>query len=82
MYCYLFFYVVEVGFMEFFDEEVVVLCCYLDVGGFLVIDDFWGVCELCNLVKEMCWVLLDCFIVDVLFDYLVFYCFYDVNKIV
>lgn len=79
---YPFLYAVEVGFMSLSEEEVVALRRYLDAGGFLVIDDFWGTRELRNLVAEMRRVLPDRSIVDVPQDHPVFHCFYDVNKIV
>lgn len=79
---YPFLYAVEVGFMSLSEEEVLALRRYLDAGGFLVIDDFWGARELRNLVKEMRRVLPDRSIVDVPIDHPVFHCFYDVNEIV
>src|SRR5690606_7960531 len=38
-------YKVEVGQMEMTDEEVEGLRSYLDAGGFLIVDDFWGIRE-------------------------------------
>ena len=39
---YPFIYIVEPGALEFSDEEVTALRNYLDNGGFLMFDDFWG----------------------------------------
>ena len=77
-----FLYAVEVGFMSLSDEEVLGLRSYLEAGGFLVIDDFWGTREMSNLVLEMGRVLPNHRIVDVPLDHPVFHCFYDVTELV
>ena len=48
-----FIYIVEPGGLRFRDAEVVALRRYLDNGGFLMIDDFWGEQEWRNLEMEM-----------------------------
>jgi hypothetical protein len=48
-----FIYMVEPGAMSLDDEEVLALRRYLDVGGFLMIDDFWGEAEWHNFHAEM-----------------------------
>jgi hypothetical protein len=50
---YPFIYLVEPGAMMLDDEEVLALRHYLDSGGFLMIDDFWGEAEWHNFHQEM-----------------------------
>lgn len=50
---YPFIYLIEPGELVFSEEEALALRKYLDLGGFLMIDDFWGWDELWNLTSEM-----------------------------
>ncbi len=77
-----FLYAVEVGFMSLSEPEIEGLRRYLQAGGFLVIDDFWGSREMMNLELELARVLPDHRIVDVPLDHPVFHCFYDVSRLV
>jgi len=42
LFDYPFIYIIEPGALVFSEEEVVALRRYLDNGGFLMVDDFWG----------------------------------------
>ena len=42
LFDYPFLYIIEPGNLEFADDEVIALRKYLDNGGFLMVDDFWG----------------------------------------
>jgi hypothetical protein len=46
-------YIVEPGRLEFSEEEVAVLRKYLLGGGFLMVDDFWGVNEYENFYEQI-----------------------------
>ncbi len=79
---YPFLYVVEAGFMALRDEEVAGLRRYLQAGGFLLIDDFWGSLEWQNMEAELRRVLPEHLIVDLPLDHPLFHTFYDVREIV
>ncbi|HIA49473.1 MAG TPA: DUF4159 domain-containing protein, partial [Acidobacteria bacterium] len=48
-----FLYALEVGSMTMTDEEVNGLRAYLEAGGFLLVDDFWGTWEWQNFETEI-----------------------------
>ena len=50
---YPFLYIIEPGRLYFYDEEVVALRRYLQNGGFLMVDDFWGDEEYENFRREI-----------------------------
>jgi hypothetical protein len=50
---YPFIYLIEPGNLIFSDEEASALRKYLDLGGFLMVDDFWGEDEYYNFAQEM-----------------------------
>lgn len=77
-----FLYAVEVGYMALSESEILGLRRYLQAGGFLVIDDFWGSYEWENIVMEFQRILPGHEIVDIPYDHPVFSCFYDVEQIV
>ncbi len=79
---YPFLYTVEVGYMALTEPEVEGLRRYLQAGGFLVIDDFWGSYEFENFQAQMQRILPGHPIVDIPLDHPIFNCFYDVNEIV
>ena len=79
---YPFLYTVEVGYMALTEPEVLGLRRYLQAGGFLVIDDFWGSFEWENFQAQMQRVLPGHAIVDLPPDHPVFNCFYDVKEII
>lgn len=53
LFDYPFIYIVEPGYLEFNDDEVAALRHYLLNGGFLMVDDFWGVREWENFYREI-----------------------------
>lgn len=79
---YPFLYAVEVGYMAMSDDEVIALRRYLNQGGFLVVDDFWGTDEWLNFAHEMGRVLPGRPIEDIPLDHPLFRAFYEVDEIV
>ena len=76
-----FLYALEVGNMMMTEEEVAGLRSYLDAGGFLVIDDFWGTWEWQNFEMEIGRVLPERQIVDIPLDHPIFSIVYDIDEI-
>ncbi|HEX2465294.1 MAG TPA: DUF4159 domain-containing protein [Thermoanaerobaculia bacterium] len=79
---YPFLYAVEVGYMSLTEPEVTGLRNYLDHGGFLVVDDFWGSREWANFEHEIRRVLPGHPIVEIPLDHPIFHSFYDIKEIV
>jgi hypothetical protein len=79
---YPFLYAVEPGHMALTEEEVLGLRRYLEAGGFLMLDDFWGSIEWANLELELQRVVPDRPVIELEPDHPVFHCFYDVEKVV
>ncbi len=77
-----FLYAVEVGHMALSELEVLGLRRYLQAGGFLVMDDFWGSTEWENVVMEFQKILPGYQIVDIPRDHPIFTSFYTVEQIV
>ena len=75
-----FLYAVEVGRMALTEPEVLGLRRYLQAGGFLVVDDFWGTREWANFEDEIRQVLPGCTIIDLPRDHPVFSAFYDIRE--
>jgi hypothetical protein len=76
-----FLYAVEVGRMSLSDSEVLGLRSYLQAGGFLVVDDFWGTSEWDQFEAEIRRVLPGCRIVDLPSDHALLSAFYDVKEV-
>ncbi len=76
-----FLYTLEVGHMNMTQSEVHGLRDYLNAGGFLVIDDFWGTYEWANFEREISRVLPGRPIVDIPLDHPLFEAFYDIKEI-
>ena len=79
---YPFLYAVEVGYMSLTEPEVLGLRRFLQRGGFLVVDDFWGSREWLNFEREMKRVLPGHPIVEIQRDHPIFHSFYDIEEIV
>ncbi len=77
-----FLYALEVGYMSLSEAEVVGLREYLQAGGFLVIDDFWGSYEWSNFESEIGRVLPGYAIVELPLDHPVLRTFYDITELV
>jgi hypothetical protein len=78
---YPFLYAVEVGYMSLSEEEVIGLRSYLEAGGFLVVDDFWGTREWASFESQIRRVLPACRIVDLPMDHPVFSSFYEIKEV-
>lgn len=76
-----FLYMLEVGRMGLSPAEVEGLRNYLEAGGFLLIDDFWGSWEWANFEAEMRRVLPNYDIVELPMDHPVFHMVYNVDEI-
>ncbi len=76
-----FLYMLEVGYMDLTEPEVEGLRGYLESGGFLVVDDFWGPREWDNFAYQMSRVLPDRKIVEIPLDHEIFHQFYDIDEI-
>ncbi|MCH1571844.1 MAG: DUF4159 domain-containing protein [Longimicrobiales bacterium] len=74
-------YAVEVGRMEMTDEEVAGLRSYLDAGGFLIVDDFWGSREWQVFEWNMARVFPERTIVDLNLDHPIFSAYYDIEEV-
>lgn len=77
---YPFIYIVEPGRLVFRDEEVTALRRYLEKGGFLMIDDFWGEEEWANIEHEMKRVFPDREFVDLPIEHPIFHCVFDLKQ--
>lgn len=78
---YPFLYALEVGRMDMSDEEVQGLRGYLEAGGFLVIDDFWGPREWGNFEYQISRVLPGRTIERLPMDHPIFNMVYDIEEI-
>jgi hypothetical protein len=78
---YPFLYLVEPGYMSLTEPEVQGLRHYLQAGGFLVVDDFWGTQEWANFESEIRRVLPGCRIFDLPPDHPIFHAVYEVDEI-
>jgi hypothetical protein len=76
-----FLYMVEVGRMGITPPEVEGLRNYLQQGGFLLVDDFWGTYEWQNFEYEMKKVFPEYEIVELPMDHLVFRIVYPVKEV-
>jgi hypothetical protein len=79
---YPFLYMLEVGRLDLSESEATGLRSYLDAGGFLVIDDFWGTYEWAGFERGIRRVFPDEPIVEIPLDHDLFKAFYTIDKIV
>ena len=77
---YPFIYMLEVGSLEFTEEEVVALRRYLLNGGFLLVDDFWGIPAWQNFEREMKRVFPDRESVDLPIEHPIFHAVFDLKQ--
>lgn len=75
-------YAVEVGRMDMTEPEVEGLRSYLEHGGFLIVDDFWGSREWAVFEHNMRRVFPEKPIVDLPLDHPLFSSFYDIEEII
>ena len=78
LFDYPFIYMLEVGSLEFTDAEVVALRRYLQNGGFLMVDDFWGEQAWENFREQMKRVFPQ-ETVDLPIEHPIFHCVYDLK---
>jgi len=74
-------YAVEVGYMDLTEEEVHGLRNYLDAGGLLVVDDFWGSREWAQFEYNISRVLPGRPIVELPMDHPVFSTYYQIDEV-
>lgn len=78
---YPFLYVVEPGGMRLTEAEIRGLRSYLEAGGFMMMDDFWGVRETANVESQLAQVLPGRPIVEIPLDHPIFNSVYDIEEI-
>ncbi len=78
---YPFLYMLEIGGMSLNPAEIEGLRGYLEAGGFLVVDDFWGTRAFENLRYQMSLVLPDRKIREIPMDHPIFHQFYDIDEV-
>lgn len=76
-----FLYVVEPGGMNLSEPEIRGLRSYLEAGGFMMMDDFWGTYETANVEYQLAQVLPGRPIVDIPLDHPIFNSVYDIEEI-
>ena len=75
-----FIYMVEPGNMVLREEEVTALRRYLENGGFLMVDDFWGEDEWYNFYREIKRVFPDREPLELPLEHPIFHCVYDLKE--
>jgi hypothetical protein len=80
LFNYPFIYIVEPGRLEFSDEEVAILKKYFACGGFLMVDDFWGVAEYENFYEQIKRVFPNREPVELPADHPIFHCVFDLKE--
>jgi len=75
-------YMLEVGDMYLTEEEVVGLRGYMDAGGFVIVDDFWGPRALDNFLWNMRRVFPDKTIVDIGLDHPIYSAYYKIEEVI
>ncbi|WP_419940640.1 DUF4159 domain-containing protein [Candidatus Palauibacter sp.] len=76
-----FLYMLEVGYMRLTEPEIQGLRNYLEAGGFLVVDDFWGPDAWANFEYHMSLVLPNRRIQPIPDGHPIFHQFYDIEQI-
>ena len=82
IYDYPFIYAVEPGFMELSESDAAALREYLQRGGFLMLDDFWGEYEWQNVQNQMHKIFPEYTIKELPLDHPLFHCYFDINEVV
>ena len=76
-----FIYIVEPGGMNLTESEIEGLRSYLEAGGFMMMDDFWGVRETANVEYQLAQVLPGRPIVEIPLDHAIFNSVYGIDEI-
>ena len=82
IYEYPFIYVVEPGGWQLTEEEAKTLREYLQRGGFLMLDDFWGEWEWDNVQEQMRRIFPEYKIQELPLDHPVFHCYFDIKEVI
>ena len=82
MFDYPFIYSVECGHWNLTEQEVTALREYLNRGGFLFCDDFWGSWEWTNFERQISRILPGSKIVELPMSHPIFHSYYNINRIV
>jgi hypothetical protein len=77
---YPFIYLCEAGRLQFTEAEVAALRTYLEDGGFLMVDDFWGNEQYQSFRKELARVLPNREPVDLPLEHEIFHCVFDLKE--
>jgi hypothetical protein len=80
LFDYPFIYMLEVGALEFSEEEVTALRRYLLNGGFLMVDDHWGDYQYENFRDQIHRVFPDREPIELGLDHQIFHCVYDLKE--
>ena len=80
LFDYPFIYIIEPGRLTFYRDEAAALKRYLENGGFLMIDDFWGDAEYENLAYELTKVFPDRRPEEVPLSHEIFNCVYELKE--
>ncbi|MBX3442003.1 MAG: DUF4159 domain-containing protein [Planctomyces sp.] len=80
LFDYPFIYLIEPGDLIFNEAEVVALRKYLLNGGFLMVDDFWGVAEWENFYREIKRVFPDREPIELPLEHEIFHIVYDLKE--
>jgi hypothetical protein len=75
-------YFVEPGYLELSDEEAKRLREYVNRGGFLFLDDFWGEYEWENVQEQMQRIFPEYKIEDLPLDHTIFHCYFDIKEVI
>jgi Domain of unknown function (DUF4159) len=81
LFDYPYLYAVEPGYMDLSQKEAERLREFLLRGGFLHVDDFWGLAEWNNLARNMRMVFPDRQFVDLPLSHEIFHTFFDIDQI-
>jgi len=80
LFDYPFIYMIEPGALNFTEDEITGLKRYLQNGGFMMVDDFWGEAEYDNFYHEIKRVFPDREPVELPIDHPIFHCVYDLKE--
>jgi hypothetical protein len=80
LFRYPFIYIVEPGFLTFTEPEVEALRRYLENGGFLMVDDFWGEDQWYNFRYEIGRVFPHRELEELPLEHAIFHCVYDLKE--
>jgi len=75
-------YMLEVGGMYLTDEEVLGLRGYMEAGGFVIVDDFWGARQWDTFLFNMRRVFPGRAIVDIDLDHPVYSAYYNIDSVI